>query len=64
MNPTKEEIEHALDMVTYFWQEKGVVERWVQWPTWEPWFRKNRPEITDALDRYHSAVRTLNALLK
>lgn len=64
MNPTQEEIEEAVSMVKYFWNHKGDITRWVGWQKWEPWFRKNRPEITDAYDRYISAVRTLNKLLE
>jgi len=61
--PTEEEIEEALNTVHYFWQDKRDITRWMGWKEWEPWFRQNRPEITDAWDRYLSAIRTLNAIL-
>jgi len=61
---TEKITDEDLDMVRYFWEEKGDVTRWVQWKEKLPLLRKQYPELVDAVDRYRIAVLTLSAVIK
>ena len=50
-------------MLQYFWQEKGDVTRWSEWKEKKALFKVQHPELIDALNRYDSALRTLNIIV-
>lgn len=54
--------EEDLQMVKYFWQDKGDVKRWCDWEKRLPDFERERPEIPAAVRALVVAERTLDAI--
>ena len=52
-----------LDMVQYFWKEKGDLTSWSSWEEKKPLFQKYFPELVAAWDSLQTAERTLDAVV-
>lgn len=56
-------LEH-LRSIVYFWQERGDLERMVDWKAIENELAEDHPEIVKAWREYQTAKRTLNAVVR
>ena len=56
--------EEDTNMISYFWEEKGDLERWSDWKKRKPVLEKERPEIVKAWNDYKTSIRTLNAVVR
>lgn len=54
--------EKTLDMLRYFWEEKGDIERWTGFD--RAAIAKEYPEVLKAWDDYNTARRLLTAVLR
>jgi hypothetical protein len=52
-----------LDMLVYFWEEKGDVTRYCEWERMQPELQRKYPEIIKAWNDYLASRRTLTAVL-
>jgi len=60
------DLEQAMDMLLYFWTEKGDVTRYTKWGELEfmDMLRRERPEVIVAVEQLRVAERTLTAVLE
>lgn len=59
-----EQFEQELDMLRYFWTEKGDVERYVGWKELQPVLAARRPDILKAWNDHKAAEMILSAVLE
>jgi hypothetical protein len=52
------------DVLVYFWEEKGDLERFTGWEELQPALHLHHPEILKAWNDYKTAKRLLSAVLR
>ena len=56
--------EEDINSITYFWEEKGDLEAWIDWEKRKPIIERERPEIVQAWSDYQLSISTLDAVVK
>ncbi len=52
------------NMVKYFWQEKGDIERWSSWEEKLPLFIEEYPELVTVLINYKTSKKILDIVVE
>lgn len=55
--------ESDIDMIKYFWQEKGDIERFSSWSELLPALKENYPHLISAWENYKRSEKILNCVV-
>ena len=56
--------ESDIEMIRYFWEEKGDITRWTSWEDRKPEIKKYHPGLVYAVEQIEFLSRVLDAIVR